>query len=201
MLIRAHDRWRAQRQLPPGEWPGLRYVLLHTFAHVLIREFALECGYSAAGIGERVYARTGEEPMAGVLLYTAAPDSEGTLGGLVSLGQNGGWGGSLWILLPVALVAWFVIERGRSGGSTWPQASATPTVGPADTAPGPYPAPTDPSHPALVAGSDGAQLVVIIADRRALRAALDADTVSGPLGGALSPVLDDLQSELTLIAG
>ena len=28
-----------------------------------------------------------EEPMAGVLLYTAAPDSEGTLGGLVALGD------------------------------------------------------------------------------------------------------------------
>ena len=28
-----------------------------------------------------------QEPMAGILLYTAAPDSEGTLGGLVSLGE------------------------------------------------------------------------------------------------------------------
>ncbi|GAB2961447.1 DUF1998 domain-containing protein [Micromonospora polyrhachis] len=87
LLIRAHDRWRAQRQLPPGGWPGLRYVLLHTFSHVLIRELALECGYSAAGIGERIYAWPGETPAAGVLLYTAAPDSEGTLGGLVSLGR------------------------------------------------------------------------------------------------------------------
>ncbi|MEU1603112.1 DUF1998 domain-containing protein [Micromonospora matsumotoense] len=86
-LISAHDRWRAQRQLPPGQWPGLRYLLLHTFAHVLIRELALECGYSAAGIGERIYAQTGETPTAGILLYTAAPDSEGTLGGLVSLGR------------------------------------------------------------------------------------------------------------------
>ncbi|MFV2010625.1 MULTISPECIES: DrmB family protein [unclassified Micromonospora] len=87
LLIRAHDKWRAQRQLPPGAWPGLRYLLLHTLAHTLIRELALECGYSASGIGERVYARTGDSPMAGVLLYTAAPDSEGTLGGLVTLGR------------------------------------------------------------------------------------------------------------------
>lgn len=86
MLIQAHDMWRAQRRLPPGEWPGPRYLLLHTFAHVLIRELALECGYSAAGIGERIYATSGETPTAGVLIYTAAPDSEGTLGGLVSLG-------------------------------------------------------------------------------------------------------------------
>jgi Domain of unknown function (DUF1998) len=88
ILERAHDAWRAQRRLPPGHWPGMRYVLLHTLAHMLIREFALECGYNASGIAERIYARSGERPMAGILLYTAAPDSEGTLGGLVSLGKE-----------------------------------------------------------------------------------------------------------------
>jgi hypothetical protein len=88
LLIPAHESWREQRRLDPGNWPGLRYVLLHTFAHTLIRELALESGYSASGIGERIYARAGERPMAGILLYTAAPDSEGTLGGLVSLGNR-----------------------------------------------------------------------------------------------------------------
>lgn len=84
-----HRLWRGQRGLPPDDgWPGMRYILLHSFAHALIREFALECGYSAAGIRERVYARGDEAPMAGILLYTAAPDSEGTLGGLVSLGSQ-----------------------------------------------------------------------------------------------------------------
>lgn len=87
LLRRAHEAWRMQRQLVPGFWPGIRYVLLHTFAHALIRELALECGYSAAGIGERIYGRP-DTSMAGVLLYTAAPDSEGTLGGLVSLGRR-----------------------------------------------------------------------------------------------------------------
>lgn len=87
LLARAHDRWRAQRGLAPQPHPGPRYVLLHTLAHVLIRELALECGYSAAGIRERIYPGTSEEPAAGVLLYTSAPDSEGTLGGLVSLGR------------------------------------------------------------------------------------------------------------------
>jgi hypothetical protein len=88
LLTAAHEAWRADRRLPTGGWPGMRYVLLHTFAHAMIRELALECGYSASGIAERIYAREGEHPMAGVLLYTAAPDSEGTLGGLVSLGQR-----------------------------------------------------------------------------------------------------------------
>ncbi|MFJ4639098.1 DrmB family protein [Streptomyces hygroscopicus] len=86
-LKAAHRAWSLSRGIEP-QWPGIRYVLLHTFAHVLIRQFALECGYGASGIAERVYARSGKRPMAGVLLYTAAPDSEGTLGGLVSLGHR-----------------------------------------------------------------------------------------------------------------
>ena len=93
MLEHGHDKWRSDRRLAPGGWPGARYVLLHTFAHALIRELALECGYSASGIAERIYARSGDAPMAGIMLYTAAPDSEGTLGGLVSLGRRDRLGG------------------------------------------------------------------------------------------------------------
>ncbi|MFQ6855591.1 DUF1998 domain-containing protein [Streptomyces sp. 35M1] len=87
VLKPAHVTWCLARGIEP-QWPGIRYVLLHTIAHVLIRAFALECGYGASGIAERVYARSGRNPMAGILLYTAAPDSEGTLGGLVSLGRK-----------------------------------------------------------------------------------------------------------------
>jgi len=63
--------------------------MLHGLAHLLIRELALECGYNAASIRERIYAATPEDdgPQAGVLLYTAAADSDGTLGGLVDLGR------------------------------------------------------------------------------------------------------------------
>lgn len=90
VLQDAHRAWRERRGLPGDEgWPGERYLLLHSFAHALIRELALECGYTASSIRERLYAHTDPagEPMAGLLLYTAAPDSEGTLGGLVSLGE------------------------------------------------------------------------------------------------------------------
>lgn len=90
-LVDAHERWRTRRGLDPSTgWPGLRFVVLHSLAHALINELALECGYSAASIRERIYARepsSGVTPMAGILLYTAAPDSEGTLGGLVALGE------------------------------------------------------------------------------------------------------------------
>ena len=88
----AHRAWRERRRIPdPGAgYPGLRLVLVHTVAHALMRRFALECGYAQASIRERLYAYPPEHedgPMAGVLLYTAAPDSEGTLGGLVALGE------------------------------------------------------------------------------------------------------------------
>jgi hypothetical protein len=95
VLRSAHRTWCLARGIAEPQWPGIRYVLLHTFAHTLIRELALECGYGASGIAERVYARSGDEPMAGVLLYTAAPDSEGTLGGLVSLGRHESLGASI----------------------------------------------------------------------------------------------------------
>ena len=88
MHQRAHRACLMARGLDGGtSWPGLRYLLLHTLSHVLIREIALECGYAAASIRERIYARGSGPAMAGILLYTAAPDAEGTLGGLVSLGQ------------------------------------------------------------------------------------------------------------------
>lgn len=69
-----------------------RYVLLHTFAHLLIRRLAFESGYAATSLRERIYARSGPEvdgtaKQAGLLIYTAAGDSEGTLGGLVRQGE------------------------------------------------------------------------------------------------------------------
>jgi hypothetical protein len=65
-----------------------RLVLLHTLAHLLMRRLAFTSGYSAASIRERVYAGTGSAKEAGVLLYTAAGDAEGTLGGLVRQGEQ-----------------------------------------------------------------------------------------------------------------
>lgn len=88
-LKSGHCGWRNARGLDPGNgYPGIRYVMLHTFAHLLIRELALECGYNAASIRERIYATIENgKSMAGVLVYTAAADSDGTLGGLVELGK------------------------------------------------------------------------------------------------------------------
>ena len=85
MLRGGHRGWRNSRHLDPNEgYPGIRYAMLHTLSHLLIRELALECGYNAASIRERIYADTSQ---AGILIYTAAADSDGTLGGLVDLGK------------------------------------------------------------------------------------------------------------------
>lgn len=87
----AHEAWRRRRHIEPydGGFPGLRYAVLHSFSHALMRALALECGYSAASLKERIYASDDGDgpPMAGVLIYTSAPDAEGTLGGLVRLGE------------------------------------------------------------------------------------------------------------------
>lgn len=90
-LRESHKRWRGRHNQDPATgWPGERFLLIHSLAHRLLNELALECGYNSASIRERIYARDPGQPggpMAGFLLYTSAPDSEGTLGGLVSLGQ------------------------------------------------------------------------------------------------------------------
>lgn len=65
------------------------YLLVHGFAHALINQFVFEAGYSSAALRERLYVSTDRDaPMAGVLIYTASGDSEGTLGGLVRIGTE-----------------------------------------------------------------------------------------------------------------
>ena len=91
-FLESHKAWRKLRKLQPlsDNFPGIRLVLLHSLSHALMRQIVLDCGYTAASVRERLYSRRPNElggSMAGILLYTAAPDSEGTLGGLVELGD------------------------------------------------------------------------------------------------------------------
>ena len=67
------------------------FVLIHTFAHLLINQLSFECGYGSSSIQERIYCEktTNEYGMYGVLIYTASGDSEGSLGGLVRQGNKG----------------------------------------------------------------------------------------------------------------
>lgn len=66
------------------------FLLVHTFAHLLINQLTFECGYSTAALRERLYVSDSPQaPMAAVLIYTAAGDAEGTMGGLVRMGKPG----------------------------------------------------------------------------------------------------------------
>ncbi|MEQ1933609.1 MAG: DUF1998 domain-containing protein, partial [Fimbriimonadaceae bacterium] len=79
-------KWMVRK--PAG--PTARYVLLHTLSHLLMREVGIRCGYGTASIRERIYCSPASDPagpMAGILIGTSSSDSEGTLGGLVALGQ------------------------------------------------------------------------------------------------------------------
>jgi hypothetical protein len=72
---------RVARHLSP------KFLALHTLAHLAIRRLVFECGYGAASLRERLYISDNPKaPMAGILVYTASGDSEGSMGGLVAMG-------------------------------------------------------------------------------------------------------------------
>ena len=58
-----------------------KMVLIHTFAHILINELIFDCGYGSASLRERLYSSDRTNPtMNAVLIYTAAGDTEGSMG-------------------------------------------------------------------------------------------------------------------------
>jgi hypothetical protein len=64
-----------------------RFLLVHTLAHALMGQLTLDCGYSSTALRERLYVRSGERSMAGLLIFTATTDDDGTLGGLQRQGD------------------------------------------------------------------------------------------------------------------
>lgn len=60
-----------------------RFLTLHTFSHVLMKELEFSCGYPTASLSERLYF---SDRMCGVLIYTT-DGAEGSMGGLVWQGQ------------------------------------------------------------------------------------------------------------------
>ena len=64
-----------------------RYILLHTFAHLLIREIVDYAGYHEASLRERIYSTNNGKKRNGILIYTSSFSSGGSLGGLVRLGD------------------------------------------------------------------------------------------------------------------
>jgi hypothetical protein len=86
LILRDRARKADLRWLPPVT---ARYLMLHSMAHLLLRSTAFDAGYPVSALQERIYATDpeGGPSMAGILIYTAAGDSEGTLGGLVRMGE------------------------------------------------------------------------------------------------------------------
>jgi phage shock protein PspC (stress-responsive transcriptional regulator) len=121
---------------------------------VLIRATAVVLAF-VGGLGLTAY----------VVLWLVMPDRRGTIlaeralrqgeagpiallvlaafllvGGIFSIGRGNGWVAPLW-LIPVAVVAWFVLSRGRAtGATTGPSGTAT------SQSPG-FPSPTPPPPP------------------------------------------------------
>ena len=95
------DAWAAARQangmqvspssITERERPD--YVMAHGLAHALMTEVAIDCGYPASALKERVYAlprAPGEPIRCGILIYTASAGNQGTLGGLVEVTRRFG---------------------------------------------------------------------------------------------------------------
>ena len=88
-LAKNYAQAQLARKLIPRQFPP-RFILLHTLSHLIMNQMIFEAGYSSASLRERLYVSTdsGQE-MYGMLIYTAAGDSDGSMGGLVNLGLPG----------------------------------------------------------------------------------------------------------------
>lgn len=65
------------------------FIMMHTFAHILIKRLCFSCGYGSSSLRERIYFNSDiNSRMNGVLIYTSSGDSEGSLGGLVRQGKE-----------------------------------------------------------------------------------------------------------------
>ncbi len=86
-LVGGYLHWTKRFAGKPPSYPGTAYVLLHSLSHALMTEIALDCGYPASSLKERIYvlsSATGRVPnRCGILIYTATAGAQGTLGGLV----------------------------------------------------------------------------------------------------------------------
>jgi hypothetical protein len=85
-VVDGRYRSRAERwHVEPDRTVTPRFLLVHTLAHALIDQFALDAGYPAASLRERLYA---DDETASLLVYTATSDSAGSLGGLIAQGET-----------------------------------------------------------------------------------------------------------------
>lgn len=84
LVERAKNNFIARKKIEGG---NVRYILLHTLSHLIIRELTTQCGYTSASLKEKIYSSENDgKEMSGILVYTASSDSDGSLGGLARQG-------------------------------------------------------------------------------------------------------------------
>jgi hypothetical protein len=90
-FLLAESAWKQASGREGGVFRRALFVFAHSFAHLVMRELALTCGYSQSSLRERIFASQDDvdEPWAGVLIYTASSDADGSLGGLVAQALEG----------------------------------------------------------------------------------------------------------------
>lgn len=90
-IISLSEQYNSKRNLRglPSRPISPKFVMMHTFAHILINQLSFDCGYGSASLRERLFCELENvsSPMQGILIYTASGDSEGTMGGLVRQGE------------------------------------------------------------------------------------------------------------------
>ena len=58
-LVGGYLQWIKRFAGKPPNYPGTAYVLLHSLSHALMAEIALDCGYPASSLKERIYSLSG----------------------------------------------------------------------------------------------------------------------------------------------
>jgi hypothetical protein len=60
-LVAGYGHWCRRFSDHAPHYPGTAYVLLHSLSHALTSEIAIDCGYPASSLKERVYALPGPD--------------------------------------------------------------------------------------------------------------------------------------------
>ena len=89
LIERYHNAMRYRKADYERRDINCAFVMMHTFAHLLIKRLCFNCGYGSSSLRERIYFNSDvENLMNGFLIYTSSGDSEGSLGGLVRQGKG-----------------------------------------------------------------------------------------------------------------
>ena len=88
-ISRYHSSMSKRRPMDATREIDASFIMMHTFAHLLIKKLCFSCGYGSSSLRERIYfSNDDENKMNGIIIYTSSGDSEGSLGGLVRQGKE-----------------------------------------------------------------------------------------------------------------